>query len=103
MDWESASDQELLDQLEKAELAHKLLESDEWKLVSEAMKRTYEGHVKLLRTTDPTITEKVMELQQICNLYSGEFLPTLLNNFRNIGEFAIEEGNRRGIWQRIFR
>lgn len=101
MDWDSLSDAEIFDQLHKAELADRLTSSEEWKLVHEVMKRTYEGHVKLLRKEDPTNTEKVIELQQICNLYANDFLPTLIKNFQNIGEFAFEEAKRRNILQRF--
>ena len=102
MDWDRASDQEIYEQLEKAELAHKILTSEEWKLISEVIRRTYEGHVKLLRTADPTNTARMMELQQICNMYSQEFLPKILKDFRDIGDFAAEEAKRRGFWERMF-
>lgn len=101
MDWEVASDNEILEQLRNAELASRIVESEEWKLVHEAMKRTYEGHVKMLRKEDPTNDAKVMELQQICNMYAEDFLPSLIRNFQNIGEFAFQEAKSRNLLQRF--
>lgn len=101
MDWESASDQEIFDQLRSAELAEKVENSDEWKLVREAIKRVYEKHQKLLQSADPTETELIMNLQVICKMYDEAFLPQLIKNFQNIGEFAYQEAKRRSILDRF--
>lgn len=95
MDWDSASDQEILDQLEAAELAIRLQNSDEWKLVHEAMRRTYLKHQKLLQDADPSETKLILNLQLICKMYSEDFLPQLIRNFTNIGEFAFQEAKER--------
>jgi len=101
MDWDKASDQEILDQLRRAELADKLERSEEWQLVREAMQRTHDKHVLLLRKADPTDTNSIVQLQQICNMYAEDFLPQLIRNFQNIGEFAFDEAKRRGILGRL--
>jgi hypothetical protein len=101
MDWNEASDREVLEQLRKAELAQRLETSDEWKLIHECLRRTYDGHIKLLRKEDPTNEVKMMELQQICNMYAEDFLPALIRNFQSIAEFAFEEAKRRNLLQRF--
>ena len=101
MDWDSLSDQEIFDQLRSAELAEKVEHSDEWKLVREAIKRVYEKHQKLLQSADPTETELIMNLQVICKMYDEAFLPQLIKNFQNIGEFAYQEAKRRSILDRF--
>ena len=101
MDWDSLSDQEIFDQLRSAELAEKVERSDEWKLVREAIKRVYEKHQKLLQSADPTETELIMNLQVICKMYDEAFLPQLIKNFQNIGEFAYQEAKRRSILDRF--
>lgn len=101
MDWNEASDREVLEQLRKAELASRLESSEEWKLIHECLKRTYEGHVKLLKNADPTDISTVTQLQQICKLYSEEFLPALIKNLQSIAEFAFEEAKRRNLLQRF--
>ncbi len=97
MDWDNVSDQEILDQLRNAELADKIEHSDEWKVVHEAFKRVYQKHQKLLQSADPTETELIMNLQVICKMYDESFLPQLIKNFQNIGEFAYQEAKRRSI------
>jgi hypothetical protein len=101
MDWNDASDQEIMEQLRKSELADRLLHSDEWKLVHEALKRTHDKHQLLLQEADPRDTELIMNLQLICKMYREEFLPQLVRNFKNIGEFAFEEAQRRNLLQRF--
>ena len=103
MDWDTVSDQEIMDQLRSAELAERLEQSEEWKLVREAIKRVYEKHQKLLQSADPTETELIMNLQVICKMYDEAFLPQLIKNFQNIGEFAFEEAKRRNILDRILQ
>lgn len=104
MDWEQASDQEIIEQLRNAELAERLQHSEEWKLVREAMKRVYEKHSVMLRKADPSDTNAVTQLQQICNLYAEDFLPALIRNFQNIGEFAFDEAQRReGLLERFIK
>lgn len=103
MNWDSLSDQEIFDQLRSAELAEKVENSDEWKLIREAIKRVYEKHQKLLQSADPTETELIMNLQVICKMYDEAFLPQLIKNFQNIGEFAFEEAKRRNILDRILQ
>lgn len=103
MDWDTVSDQEIMDQLRSAELAERLEQSEEWKLIREAIKRVYEKHQKLLQSADPTETELIMNLQVICKMYDEEFLPQLIKNFQNIGEFAFEEAKRRNILDRILQ
>jgi hypothetical protein len=101
MDWDTVSDQEIMDQLRSAELAERLEQSEEWKLVREAIKRVYEKHQKLLQSADPTETELIMNLQVICKMYDEAFLPQLIKNFQNIGEFAYQEAKRRSILDRF--
>jgi len=101
MDWDTVSDQEIMDQLRSAELAERLEQSEEWKLVREAIKRVYEKHQKLLQSADPTETELIMNLQVICKMYDEAFLPQLIKNFQNIGEFARQEAKRRSILDRF--
>jgi len=101
MDWETVSDQEILDQLTTAELAKRLEESDEWKLVHEAMKRIYDKHQKLLQAADPSDVNTVTQLQQICKLYDEGFLPGTIKRFQEIGEFAFPEAKNRGLLTRF--
>lgn len=101
MDWDTVSDQEIMDQLRSAELAERLEQSEEWKLIREAIKRVYEKHQKLLQSADPTETELIMNLQVICKMYDEAFLPQLIKNFQNIGEFAYQEAKRRSILDRF--
>jgi len=101
MNWEEKTDQEILDQLKRAELARKLEESEEWQLVKEAMRRVHDKHVLQWRKTDPTDTVAMIQLQQICNLYAEDFLPALIRNFEAYGEFAYEQAKERGLLERI--
>jgi hypothetical protein len=66
VDWNEASDKEILEQLRRSELAERLKHSEEWKIVHEAMKRIYDKHQKLLQAVDPTDTNTITQLQQIC-------------------------------------
>lgn len=97
MNFGDTTDQEILNQLQTAQLADKLNNSDEWKLVKEAMKRTYDGHIMKLRKADPTKPEAIMELQQICNLYAEDFLPRLINNFQETAAFYHEEAKKKNL------
>jgi hypothetical protein len=96
-DYIKASDDEILRQLEDARLADKLETSEEWGLVREAMRRTHDKHVKLLAETPPDDAVTIMQLQQIVKMYSESFLPTLIRNYRNVGEFAFNEAKSRGM------
>jgi hypothetical protein len=102
MEFTKSSDDEILTQLENARLAAVLEDSDEWKLVHETMKRTWEKHVHLLINEDPQNEDRMRELQHICKLYGDKFLPQLIKNFRAIGTFAFEEAKTRG-WFEEFK
>jgi hypothetical protein len=103
MDWDAKSDQEIMDQLHTAQLADRLEQSEEWKIVHEAMKRIYDKHSVLLRKADPQDSNALIQLQQICNMYAEDFLPQLIKNFQNIGEFSFQEAKRRNLLEQFFK
>lgn len=101
MDWNDASDKEILTQLRNAELASRLENSEEWKLIHETMRRIYEKTQKALQDADPRDSEHVLNLQLICKMYDEAFLPQIIRNFQSIAEFAFEEAKRRNLLQRF--
>jgi len=101
MDPEKLTDQELIRQLENARMANILLNSEEWGLVRECMKRVFDKHVAMLIDTSPNDQSRIMELQHICKLYREEFLPQLIHNMRLYGPYAFEEIEKRGGLQKL--
>jgi len=94
---EERSDKELLNDLENGELAFELTNSKGWKLIVEAMKRVEKKASEELINTDPADTSKIIQLQQIIKLYRKEFLPTLIEALKGVGEFAFNEAKSRNI------
>jgi hypothetical protein len=91
------SDDELAAHLDNATFADIIEKSREWGIIREAMRRTADRHQKMLLDVPSANAAEVARLQMVVKMYSEDFLPQLLRNFRAIGEFAIEEAQARGI------
>ncbi len=97
------TDEELLKQLEDARLADMIHHSPEWRIIHDALKRLYEIHVDILIKTDPNDFKRIHELQQICKLYSEDFLPALILRLRQTGDAAYEVAEKEGILEGMLR
>jgi hypothetical protein len=92
---EKLSDDQLLNQLEKAELADRVQNSDEWGIVHDAMKRVVALSKDQLSKIDPANTVDIIRLQERIALFDEGFLPTLIRNLRDTGEYSFQELHKR--------
>lgn len=96
MDYSQFKDEDITDKLSNAEIIERFEESDGWRLIQEACKRTVLRAQEELLHTPADNTVRMVELQQIIKLYRN-VLNGLINSFKNEGRMAFEEAKERGL------
>ena len=100
MDFSEFTDDDLLDRLEDAALAHRLESLVEWKIIQEACQRLVDFAQKQLQEVNPEEYTKIIEYQLTARLFGKGFLPALIQNMQRMGELSFNEAKEREIIER---
>lgn len=94
-DYEQLSDNELVDKMRDAAVMERFEKSTDWKIVREACKRAKAKALSALVKENPDNKTTIIELQKIAQIY-GDFLPSLVNSFRQESALVKIEAKLRG-------
>lgn len=100
MNYEELNDEELVSKLEDSALMDRFENSEDWKIIREACRRAGERAKEALVKADPDKKTLILELQKIAQIY-GNFLPSLVNSFKQDGALAFEEAKGRGLLRKF--
>lgn len=97
MDFTNISNADLKEKLNNSIAINQLENSEGWQIVKEAMRRKVKQIEMALKKIDPSNMTAIIELQVRAEIYGQDFIPSLINSFKQEGEIAFEESKERGI------
>ncbi len=97
MNFNELTDDDLLGKLDNSAAIGQLEDSEGWQIVKEACKRKVKQIEMALKKIDPSNMTAIIELQVRAEIYGEDFIPSLINTFRQEGEIAFLESKERKI------